>query len=73
MDKYQSQHSVVHVGSNLLRPRGGWYPVRSSYATEDGLVQRAQDGLDIRLEQAVINLTEYIADCFGFFGQLHKE
>lgn len=73
MDDHKGQHGVVYIGTDLFRPRSGWYPAGGCDAVEDRLIQHCQYRFNIRLEKPVIDLANYIADCFGLFGQLDKE
>lgn len=73
MDKHQGQQGVIHVRSDLVGTGDGGFPIGGGYSIEDRQVQCIDSWVGVGLEKAVVDLTEHIADGFGFIRQLHRE
>ena len=70
MDKHKSQHGVVNIRPDLLGARDGRLPIGGSDAIDNRCVQFVDCWFSVRLEQAVVNLTEDVANSIGFLSQL---
>ena len=73
MHKHQGQQSAVHIRLDILRSVGDWDPFGRSYAFKNSLVKRIYDRIGVRLEEAIIDLSENITYGLGFLGQSDRK